>query len=320
MTPLKFSMLLMAAAMTTACSDSTEPTATVPRQLYYLSNAYSGQLYGAALDGSGPVPLLSDTLRDAYRVSSRFPPWISPDGRTITILAQTRAGAYVLLGLNRVGELQSIAPYGLGTDYSSSEAMLSPDGSRAAWFSAGYLNIAHPDGTGLTRSYFDSLAVFRGGPVAWSRGGKWLAYVMGLRDSFDPYIVRNEQIWILRLSDGFRRPVTSVGERRDRPAWSRDGKWLTFVSSTGINRVRTDGTGSEQSVYIGSTSYPNLQSWGPGDSLIAFTQGGSITVMRSDGSGARSLPDVDGVAAFGWGDMPEPALRAPPPPTAASAP
>lgn len=302
MTPRRALVLLLAVLAPLGCSDSTEPSATVPMALYYISWPYSDspQLYAVALDGSSPVPLLSDSLRDVYEVTPYFPPWVSTNGDAVKVLAWSASGAWELLKLNQFGELQSTEPYQpvAGSMYFYGyDPPLAPDGTRRAWFSGGYLNISNADGTGLQQTYFDSLGVFSGN-VAWSRDGKWLAYSMGLRDDFNVYVVRNTRLWILRLSDGFKRPVTSMDRGGSELAWSRDGKWLTFRSGTGINRVRTDGDFSEQAVFIGAVG---SHAWGPEDALIAFEGSSSgLTVIRADGSGARRVAEGEYVESFAW--------------------
>jgi len=306
MTPRRLIALLFAVLTPVACSDSTEPTATVPRQLYYtaqLDTAPWGlQLYAAALDGSASLPLLTDSLLELYPLEWYAPVWVSPDGGTIKVVARSSSanGTRVILNLDRFGELQVIEPYGGGDDYWATPPIsLSPDGGRQAWFAGGYLNIALVDGTIVQRTYFDSLRTFSS-TVGWSRDGKWLAYVSGLRDSFNPYSGSTDQrVWVLRLSDGFKRPVTAAGEGRSGVAWSRDGRWLLFSSPTGLNRVPADGSGPEQSVYIGAAGAP---SWGPDDSLIAFLHGGRIRVMQPDGSGGSNVPGIEGAYTFGWGN------------------
>lgn len=302
MTPRRLLVLVLALVGTAACSDSSEPSETVPREVYYIAadpavwNRF--QLYGVAVDGSSPVPLLGDSVLEKVYVFPESPPWVSLDGRTVKVLVYDYdTGSRALLNLDRLGEVQSMEPYAIDYQGYGAQPPLSPDGTRLAWFSGGYLNLSHPNGGNHTRTYFDSLGAYSG--VAWSRDGKWLAYVMGLRDDYYSYIVRNEQVWIMRLSDGFKRPISGIGEGRSQPAWSRDGDWVTFLSSTGINRVRVDGSGSEQSVYIGAAG---LQSWGPRDALIGFLRGGRLSVMHPDGSGAQDLVDDGGVTAFGWAD------------------
>jgi hypothetical protein len=280
-----------------ACTDSTAPTTSASAgRVYYAAYPSTGdyrlQLYGVAPDGGLALPLLSDSLRQAVDLDYYFIPWVSGDGLTIKVLVGTDSGG-ALLSLDPFGTVKSSEPYEpVAQDSWWGWPTLSPDGRWHAWFSGGYLNVAHPDGTGLKRTYFDSLAVFAGGAPAWSRDGKWLAYFMGVRGS-------NFRLWTLRLSDGFRRPVTSHGG--SRPTWSRDGKWLTFVSSTGINRVRADGTGPEQMVYIGSTYDLTFPSWSPGDSLIGLVAlDGGLIVMHPDGSAARRISGATRVEAFGW--------------------
>ena len=291
MTPRRALVSLLALLAGFGCSDSSEPSNAVPRALYYIAWDDTPQLYGITLDGSSGIPLLSDSLRAEIWLLYWMPPVVSPDGATIQV-AVSRTGGYALLNLDRFGTVTSVEPY------HSSEG-LSPDGMRRAWFADGYLNLAHADGTGLQRTYFDSLGVFSY-DVAWSRDGKWLAYSKGLRDDFDVNVVRDTRLWILRLSDGFKRPVTSAGHGGSELAWSRDGKWLTFRSGTGINRVRTDGTGPEQTVFIGVAE---SHAWSPGDSLIGFVGSSSgLTTIRADGSGARKVAEGQSVTTFAWAE------------------
>lgn len=296
-------LLLLALALI-GCSDSTEPAETVPRQLYYIKGSGSypyspwyDRLYGLALDGSGSVQVIPDSTLAKFNLNQYFPPWISPDGRQIKLITGYSDSTASILTVDQFGSVLSVIPFPDGVPFDP-RAAFSPDGTRLAWFGKGYLNLAAVDGSGIQKIYFDSLASFAGGDVAWSRDGRWLAYATWHYSQLAPYTPMDIRLWTRRLSDGFARPIANLGEVAQLPAWSRDGRWLTFISGGEIHRVRSDGSGTEQVVYADASRPAQSASWGDGDSLLAVAAVPGIVLIRPDGGGQRTLLTVQGGLMF----------------------
>ncbi|HOX19920.1 MAG TPA: hypothetical protein PLI70_03235 [Gemmatimonadales bacterium] len=287
---LRSTLALTIAALSAAgCSDSTEPTDTVPRQLYYIAHSPGAypytrsipRLFGVALDGSAPVSVIPDSVLAIHPIDVGFPPWISPDGKRIKVLSGDS-----IMTVDPFGAPLSIAPYPDSVPGYPGPA-LSPDGTTFAWFTRGFLNLAKVEGGAeWTKIYFDSL-----GPVlalpAWSRDGRTLAYVSHFTSQItgQPQDIR---VWTRRLSDGFARPVATLDVVPVSLAWSQDGRWLTVGLDGEVHRLRTDGSGPVQVVFSGGEDWPS-SSWGPRDSLLAIVTGNDLLVMHPDGTGARTV-------------------------------
>ncbi len=274
------------------CSDSTDPAPTVPRQLYYA--AYNGAppyhvvLYGAALDGSLPKPVIEDTIPGGWWVQTPLAPWISRDGSQIKVLVEKRGFGYSIATVDPFGEVLSLIPYPDSAPIWGPRPSLSPDGTRLGWVFGGYLHLANLDNSPVQKIMIDTLSGSTG-DVAWSRDGKSVAFVTWHATQVNPYTPTDIRLWTRRLSDGFTRPVATLDEVADAPAWSRDGRWLTITSGGSIHRLRVDGGGSEQVVYDGGMLRAYTSAWGPGDSLLAIATGSGVLLLRPDGTGARTL-------------------------------
>jgi hypothetical protein len=73
------------------------------------------------------------------------------------------------------------------------------------------------------------------------------------------------------------------------PRWSRDGQWIAYAGSTGIGKVRPNG--SENSILVSTKGTPRRPTWSPDGQWICFSvfQAGEqgswdIYRIRSDGS------------------------------------
>jgi len=80
----------------------------------------------------------------------------------------------------------------------------------------------------------DVMAVKGVGDVAVSPDGKRIAYVVTERSTESN--VTNSDVWVVSVTGGDARRVTS-GPRADRaPQWSNDGSWIAFLSDRAENR------------------------------------------------------------------------------------
>lgn len=297
MTPRRSLVLPFVALALVGCSDATDPTPTVPRQLYYV--AYTGApsydvvLYGAALDGSSPRPILEDTIPGGWGLSTFLRPWISRDGSEIKVLVGKQGYGYSIATVDPFGEVLSLIPYPDSAPVWDPRPSLSPDGTLLAWFAGGHLHLANVDNRPVQKIPVDTLSGSTG-DVAWSRDGKSVAFVTWHFPQVYPYAPVDIRLWTRRLSDGFTRPVATLAGVAGASAWSRDGRWLALTAGGNIHRLRVDGSGSEQVVYGGGTAPARSSSWGPGDSLLAIATGSGVLLLRPDGTGARTL--VSGIS------------------------
>jgi eukaryotic-like serine/threonine-protein kinase len=83
------------------------------------------------------------------------------------------------------------------------------------------------------------------------------------------------QVWIFDLERGVKRLLVSEGESRT-PIWSRDGAFVTYVSSRGgtgaLYRRRGDGTGDEERLLVRRSESPSLDDWSPDGRSLLFTE------------------------------------------------
>jgi Tol biopolymer transport system component len=61
------------------------------------------------------------------------------------------------------------------------------------------------------------------------------------------------------------------GQFGERPAWSADGKWIAFQSTSGIELARPDGSGRHS---VRTTSFASYPAWSPDSRHLTFAQSG----------------------------------------------
>lgn len=94
--------------------------------------------------------------------------------------------------------------------------------------------LAAQDGTPKRWTVDDVMALKGVGDVAVSPDGKRIAYVVTERNTESN--VTNSDVWIVSVTGGDARRVTS-GPRADRsPQWSNDGSWIAFLSDRADNK------------------------------------------------------------------------------------
>jgi Tol biopolymer transport system component len=196
----------------------------------------------------------------------------------------------------------------------------SPDGREIAWNHGGTIWLMRSDGTGqrrLSGHGFDP-----GTGPRWSPGGSTLAFagqgnvylidgdgtnqrklVAGDYPAWSPdgtrlAFVRANDLWIVNTDGSGERRLTSNGlETTSRPDWSPDGRSLVVARAGDIYLVDAE-SGGERDLTPGDRP-ESSPVWSPDGSAIAFAQGylsnnccgGSIYVVRPDGSGLTRLSD-----------------------------
>ncbi len=131
--------LPLAAVAVLGCTDSTEPTGVVPRQLYYFG-VHGGYVLGvdALRRGSRREP--AHAARRGYDFHlgrgsiPSFAPWVSRDGSEIKVLVRERVydGPFSLATVDPQGTLLSLVPYPDSVPTYPPLPSLSPDGTQMA--------------------------------------------------------------------------------------------------------------------------------------------------------------------------------------------
>jgi tricorn protease len=75
--------------------------------------------------------------------------------------------------------------------------------------------------------------------LAWSPDGRWLAWSIPESNSFN-------RIYLYQVETGKTVPLTSDRFNSTSPAWSRDGKWIYFLSDRSLNTLVHSPWGSRQ--------------------------------------------------------------------------
>jgi TolB protein len=177
------------------------------------------------------------------------PAW-SPDGRRIAF-ASTRAGGQLpyIWVMNADGS----NPHALTRRLTGEYPAWSPNGKQIAFVTnqpvrQDGFDVAVVDADGRNAHRITHNDIYEMGP-AWSRDGKWIAYHAGNGGMHDLYVMR---------SDGSqkRRLTHDVGEHA---TWSPDGRYLLYMSLTGLALIRPDGSG-RRTLDVG-VAEPMFPSW-----------------------------------------------------------
>lgn len=132
---------------------------------------------------------------------------------------------------------------------------------------------------------------------AWSPDGRSIAFEGG-----EPAVwsaAPNDDIWVLRLSDGRRTRVTDHPGREWYPAWSPDGRHLAFMSGRDgtfdVYVARSDGTAARR-VTTGPT-YDTMPTWSPDGTRIVYAEEDDVVIPTpgayvSPGTTSSSLVSV----------------------------
>jgi Tol biopolymer transport system component len=237
----------------------------------------------ARADGSGVRRLTSAP-------GPQFDPSFSPDGRLIAYRDSRH-------GINHDDEIWVVDRDGAharnltrdhGNDWSPA---WSPDGRTIAFAStrSGSLELwtMASDGSNPTR-----LSSSRAEYPSWSPDGSRVAFSLVTAGAV--------QIAIVRRSGQGERILTPLTENSELPAWSPDGSLIAF--SRGFEGHRTIWTmkpdGSEARGITEPGSDDVAPAWSPDGRYIVFARRQRLTIMRSDGSGVRSLGPFGSLPAW----------------------
>lgn len=254
-------------------------------KIAFTDSTDRGDLWVMNADGSG-LRKLTDSRpfsSGSPNYGARQPAW-SPDGRTI-------AFGYGYVGISLIeadgGNLRPfVLRYSFGADWS-------PGGKWIAFAAAENetdgtsIWVKSPDGARQRLVARRPCCSYSYNSPTWSPDGERMAFTVGQAPDSNP--VEN----YVAVVDRFRGPVKRLTFGRRYPAdldWSPDGRKIVFSDWSRIARtepkivVLTLNTGVIRRIGTGVTP-----SWSPNGRLIAFSRGGSIWVMRADGSQAHAL-------------------------------
>ncbi len=277
----------------------TAATPAVRRQLAFVSSeAGNIQVHIINADGSGQRRLTSPPGQ------STIPVW-SPDGRRIVFVRSREDDSQIyVMNADGTGQQRLTNPPGTSTF-----PAWSPDGRRIVFVSslAGdpQIYIMNADGSGQRRL---TGAPGRNTVPVWSPNGRHIAFI-STRDRNVPelYVMNADGTGQRRLTEPEIVVTNAYGRGEKRlgseggvllrpgmlhPAWSPDGRRVTYVSRVGraeqeISAVNLDGSGRARI----TTGY--APAWSPDGRRLAFVVArvgdAQIYLMNADGSAPRRI-------------------------------
>lgn len=175
------------------------------------------------------VPAKNGNTRNLTMTSGiheRSSKW-SPDGRTIAFVSDRGGQDEIwLMNADGTGEPRQLTT---GGDTYKYNILWSPDGSKILWndkmLRLSYVDVATKAVTVAATAKAGEIVQF-----AWSPDSRWIAFGY-------PEVETPNRVYLYSLGSGKTFPVTDVWYGSFDPSFSRDGKYLFFVSDRDFNPV-----------------------------------------------------------------------------------
>ena len=189
-----------------------------------------GQVFTAP---TGPGRLAEVTRQASVRYrNARF----LPDGKSLVALSDESGEVeFTRLPANGVGKPEQLTKDGKVLRW---EGVPSPDGKWLAWtdkdLKLWVFNLERRETKLVGESpHYD----FQ--DLSWSPDSRWLAYAVAADNQYT-------QIWVYYLADASNKALTSDRVYSRSPVWSRDGKWIYFLSERHLESVVASPWGPRQ--------------------------------------------------------------------------
>jgi len=112
---------------------------------------------------------------------------------------------------------------------------------------------------------------------------RWPAISDNGRIAFQNTSLGDGQVWLIDTAKSAPTQLTFTSGAKLTPIWSPDGLWVAFVSMAGVRRMRSNGSGDEESLLAASPgSLGSLSDWSP-DSKSILMSTDDIMVLSLEG-------------------------------------
>jgi TolB protein len=288
-------VILLPCLLTSSCRDSTGVRTSDIDLVAFESNRTGNlEIYVIGIDGTGLARLTAGSA-DSHSAS-----W-SPDGKKIAF-ASNRAGNWEIYVMDRDGtNVVRLTDHPAMDD----QPRWAPDGTTLAFISdrngtpgVPTVHVMTADGKQVRRVTSDGREER---DPAWSPDGTRLTFGRLYRKYPGG---REDRIHIINIDGTRDTDLTtppqggsfSAGDYS--PRWSPDGKRIVFARATYFSFLYVmNADGSELKPLIDPDQYRALcgcaggfqPSWSPDGNKIVFADGGDLTIVNSDGTGARKV-------------------------------
>jgi len=193
----------------------------------FCSTPKKQEIYIVEVDGSGLKRITNNQSTDGW------PAW-SPDGRSLAFESD-RDGDFEIYVIDNIENPTNVRQLTYNHVLDGGPAW-SPDGEIIAFHSqrenTGGIYTMRPDGTNVTRVITSSSWI--GGPD-WSPNGNLIAFDGYYKGGFATIYT------LTYLNPGSPKQLISTGDNW-HPSWSPDGNWIVFLHSSGLWKVKSDGS------------------------------------------------------------------------------